>query len=69
AFGIQAPIARPSLAAPLRRLRDALADGDDPPAAFRTAELDAHGGLAALAELELAGLVRRGPGGRFTVLP
>jgi DNA processing protein len=37
--------------------------------AFERARLDPASGLAALAELELAGWVRRGPGGGVTVVP
>ncbi len=51
----------------LSALLDALADGAVGEAAFAHAGLDADGGLAALASLELAGIVRRGPGGRYTV--
>jgi DNA processing protein len=51
----------------LTALFDAFADGEQGPAAFGRAGLDADGGLAALASLELAGLVRRGAGGRYTV--
>ncbi|HLH65446.1 MAG TPA: DNA-processing protein DprA [Solirubrobacteraceae bacterium] len=59
-----APPAPPS--GPARRLLDALADGRGAAAAFAAAGLDAPSGLAALAELELAGLVLRGPGGSLT---
>jgi DNA processing protein len=51
----------------LTALLDALADGEQGPAAFARAGLDADGGLAALASLELAGLARRAAGGRYTV--
>jgi DNA processing protein len=55
------------LAPPLAALLEALADGEPPPAAFVRAGLDADRGLAALASLELGGLVRRGAGGRYVV--
>jgi DNA processing protein len=51
----------PSLAA----LLEALADGEEGASAFTRSGLNAESGLAALARLELAGLVRRGPGGRY----
>jgi DNA processing protein len=51
----------------LRALLDALADGEQGAAAFTRAGLDLDDGLAALASLELGGLVRRGGGGRYTV--
>jgi DNA processing protein len=51
----------------LTALLDALADGEQGPAAFARAGLDADGGLAALASLELTGLVRRAAGGRYAV--
>ncbi|MGH2915353.1 MAG: hypothetical protein ACRDMX_10220, partial [Solirubrobacteraceae bacterium] len=49
----------------LEALLDALADGYQPSEAFALAGLSPTGGLAALAELELWGRVRRGPGGRI----
>jgi DNA processing protein len=52
----------------LKPLFDALADGYDLPEAFDEAGLDAGGGLAMLAALELAGHVRRQPGGRFSII-
>ena len=58
---------RHSLDPELSALLDAIADGADPQDAFGRAGLDADGGLAALASLELAGIVRRGAGGRYTV--
>lgn len=69
--GVRAPAddPRPELTPPLRRLVDALGDGDDTAGALRRARLPAQEGLAALAELELAGYVRRGAGGRFQVVP
>lgn len=51
----------------LAALVDAIAEGDEEEAAFAHAGLDADGGLAALASLELAGIVRRGAGGRYAV--
>jgi DNA processing protein len=48
-------------------LLDALDEGHDGPAAFVRAGLGPVQGLEAVAALELAGLVRRSPGGRLTV--
>jgi DNA processing protein len=53
----------------LQRLLAAVAAGNDTPAALSRAGLAPGDGLAALASLELAGYVRREPGGRFSVLP
>jgi DNA processing protein len=53
----------------LAGLLDALADGYEPGDAFSAAGLDAEGGLAALAALEMSGCVRRGAGGRYTIVP
>jgi DNA processing protein len=50
-------------------LLEALADGYELRDAFTEAGLDAEGGLAALASLEIGGYVRRQAGGRYTVLP
>ena len=47
----------------------AIAEGEDTRGALARAGLPAEQGLAALASLELAGYVRREPGGRFTVRP
>jgi DNA processing protein len=58
----------PVVAPGLQLLFDALADGLDPSQAFEEAGLDAADGLAALAELELDGHIRRQPGGRFSVV-
>jgi DNA processing protein len=53
---------RPATLEPhLAGLLDAVAAGRDTP--------DAAGDLAGLSELELRGLVRRGPGGRYVVVP
>jgi DNA processing protein len=60
---------RGELSAELRRVLSAIADGHDNAAALTRAGVTAQQGLAALASLELAGYVRRGPGGRFQVLP
>lgn len=51
----------------LRRLLDELANGHAPAAAFAAAGFGAADGLAALAELELAGRLRRGPGGSVII--
>jgi DNA processing protein len=48
-------------------LLDALADGEEGVAAFSRAGLTADAGLAALAALELSGLVGRTAGGRYSV--
>jgi DNA processing protein len=48
-------------------LLDALDEGHDSPAAFAHAGLGPVQGLEAIAALELAGFVRRSPGGRLTV--
>jgi DNA processing protein len=60
---------RAPIAPELRRLLRALGDGHDTAAALRHAGMPAQDGLAALAELELGGYVRRGAGGRFHVVP
>jgi DNA processing protein len=60
---------RPAVDGPPSRVLTAIAEGVDAPAAFERLGLDADAGLAALAELELSGYVRRGPGGRFIVVP
>jgi DNA processing protein len=56
---------RVALDPPLARLLHAVASGEDLPRAFALARMDAGDGMAALAELELAGYVRRQAGGRF----
>jgi DNA processing protein len=48
-------------------LLDALDEGHEGPAAFVRAGLEPVQGLEAIAALELAGLVKRSPGGRLTV--
>jgi DNA processing protein len=60
---------RPPLLPELRRLLSAIASGRDTTGALVHAGLAPEHGLAALASLELAGYVRREPGGRFAVLP
>jgi len=67
--GMGAERARPPLAPHLQAVLDALAEGHDTAAAFVLAGLDADRGLAALASLELAGQLRREPGGRYSVTP
>ena len=57
---------RRALEPPLAALLDAICEGQTADVAFARAGLSADGGLAALASLELAGLVRREPGGGFT---
>lgn len=44
---------------------EAIAEGEEGRAAFARAGLAGESGMAALAQLELAGLVWRGPGGRY----
>ncbi len=61
--------ARPELAPGLRLLLAAIGDGRDTAAALARARIASEDGLAALASLELAGYVRREPGGRFSVIP
>jgi DNA processing protein len=61
--------ARPQLAEELSLLRAELAAGHDTATALLRAGLEPERGLAALASLELAGYVRREPGGRFAVIP
>ena len=60
---------RPKLQPELRRLLSAIASGRDTAGALVQAGLAPERGLAALASLELAGYVRREPGGRYAVLP
>ncbi len=74
-FGADAPPRSPArdgrgeLEPALKLLLAAIGDGHDTPAALACAGLAAQDGLAALASLELAGYVRREPGGRFSVVP
>jgi DNA processing protein len=60
---------RPELDSDQRALLRAIADGQDTAAALSRAGVALEQGLAELATLELAGYIRRGPGGRFAVLP
>lgn len=62
-------VAKPPLAPELGVLLAAIAEGHDTAGALERAGFPAEQGLAALASLELAGYVRRGPGGRFSVPP
>jgi DNA processing protein len=55
--------------AELAPLLAAIADGHESTAALARAGVRPEQGLAALAALELGGFVRRGAGGRFTVVP
>jgi DNA processing protein len=59
---------RPDLAPEQRVLLSAIADGNDTAGALERAGFPAERGLAALASLELAGYIRREPGGRFSVI-
>jgi DNA processing protein len=61
--------ARPPLSGELARLPGLLAAGYDTLPALARQGLAADQALAALSELELFGYVRRGPGGRFEVVP
>ena len=68
AGAVPAPARRRAALDPqLTALLDAIADGEEAAVACARAGLDADGGLAALASLELAGMVRRGAGGRYSV--
>jgi DNA processing protein len=60
---------REALPADLRRLLGAIGDGHDTPGALARAGFAPDHGLTGLAELELAGYVRRGAGGRWRVVP
>ncbi len=60
---------RPALAPALAAVLDGLGEGLDGFSAFARAGLGAQEGLAALAELELGGWVRRGAGGAYSVNP
>jgi predicted Rossmann fold nucleotide-binding protein DprA/Smf involved in DNA uptake len=60
---------RPPLVGAAAELLTAIGEGVDAEVAFDRLELDADAGLAALAELELCGYVRRKAGGRFAVVP
>lgn len=53
----------------LRPLLTAIAEGHETAAALARAGFAADQGLAALAALELGGYVRRGAGGRFSIIP
>ena len=53
----------------LETVLTAIGDGHDTAEALAIAGLGAGDGLAALSSLELAGYLRRQPGGRFTVVP
>ena len=53
---------------PLRRLLEAVSNGRDTLAALATTEGDLEEALVGLAELELQGYVRRGPGGRYALI-
>jgi DNA processing protein len=58
---------KPELAPELRVLLAAIARGSDTPGALERAGFPAEQTLGALASLELAGYVRREPGGRFSM--
>jgi DNA processing protein len=60
-------VVRPRLDRELETLLEAIAAGHDTAGALERAGFPAEQGLAALASLELAGYVRREPGGRYAV--
>jgi DNA processing protein len=60
---------RPELSEELALLLTGLADGHGTAAALVRAGFEPEQGLGALASLELAGYVRREPGGRYAVIP
>jgi DNA processing protein len=60
---------RPELGPELRALLAAIEQGHDTQGALLRQGILAEEGLAALASLELGGYVRRGAGGRLTVIP
>lgn len=60
---------RPRPTASQAALLTAIADGVDTPAALAGADLADSRWLAELAALELAGRIRRGPGGHLSVIP
>ena len=60
---------RPPLREDLERLLAAVGAGHDTVAALMRRGFDAAYAMAGLSELELMGYVRRGPGGRFEVVP
>jgi DNA processing protein len=60
---------RPPLEPQLAALLEAIAAGQDTERALRSTGCATTEGLAALAQLEIAGYLRRGPGGRFTAVP
>jgi hypothetical protein len=60
---------RPPLREELDRLLAAIGVGHDTLAALTRNGFAAEHALAGLSELELTGYVRRGPGGRFEVVP
>ena len=68
---VMPPVGRFTTAVEPARARHyaAIAAGSDTPAALERAGIEPGEGLAALAELELGGYVRRELGGRFSVLP
>jgi DNA processing protein len=60
---------RPPLSQELTSLLAEIGDGADTVAGLAAAGYQSDRALAALASLELAGYIRREPGGRFTILP
>jgi DNA processing protein len=65
----QPKASREELPRELRAALEAAADGDDSVARLCARGFAADAALAALAELELLGYVRRGAGGRYAVVP
>lgn len=60
---------RPEVSLEAQALLQAIVDAGDTTSAIAAADLSAGEGLVALASLELAGYLRRGPGGSYTVIP
>ena len=60
---------RPELPPELMSLLGAIGDGTDTVAGLAKAGYASDRALAAVASLELAGYIRREPGGRFTIMP
>jgi DNA processing protein len=67
AGGRRTPVQQLEVTQTQHAILDALAEGRDTTTALRRASLTIDDGLAALADLELAGLVRRGRNGEYTV--
>ena len=66
---ITATTVAPDLPSELLALLGEIGDGRDTVATLAGAGYESDHALAALASLELAGYIRREPGGRFTIMP